>query len=398
MKLKVITYTCCFIIAVSVLTALLLWKSQVEYTAHDAVQFAASQEHENPSLYVSGNDSDRLYADTSVTSPSVGQTTKKVHPEPLALASIPYWDQKRAFASFKQHVDLFDMVSLFWYRLEHEGDIAPYKYAVEDQYIVDFAHEHGVKVFGLIANLPEEENWNAHYVEHAIGDEESRKRHISDILDLVEEKNFDGIDIDYEFLNDDQTNDFTTFVNELAAALHSKGKLLRVAIHPQLAGTETRGQDIAALTGADILAIMTYDEHWESSDPGEIASTPWIREVLQYTQSLGIDMSRVFIGIPFYGYDWKKGINGWENADGLTYGEVVSLINMYNPSVQFNEGDTSPHFSYKDASGITHQVWFEDVRSFEERMPLVHEFGVAGVFFWRLGGEDAQIYDSPVYP
>ncbi len=34
------------------------------------------------------------------------------------FGSIPYWDQPRAVAMFKKHVELFDLISVFWYRLD----------------------------------------------------------------------------------------------------------------------------------------------------------------------------------------------------------------------------------------------------------------------------------------
>lgn len=313
---------------------------------------------------------------------------------PLKIfGSIPYWDQPRAVAMFKKHVELFDVISVFWYRLDDSGDIVTYDYAKEDASLITFAHENDVKVLALIANLPENDDWDATLVENVIGDEASRTAHIADILALVEKRNFDGVNIDYEFLRNRQAENFTTFIAELGEALSAKGKILAVAIHAQTEGGPTRGQDIAALQEhVDILSFMTYDEHWETGEPGPPASLPWVREVLEHARSLGVDMQKIFMGIPLYGYDWPEEGGGWGSATGREYEEIVKIANSNDVDVLFDENAQTSYFFYEQ-DGVRRQVWFENVKSFTPRISLAEEFGVAGVMFWRQGREDERIYD-----
>jgi len=72
------------------------------------------------------------------------------------FGSIPYWDQDKAVQVFKAHPGKFDIISLFWYRLDEQGNIVKYTDAREDLSIIDFARRNNVKVLALIANLPEE--------------------------------------------------------------------------------------------------------------------------------------------------------------------------------------------------------------------------------------------------
>jgi spore germination protein YaaH len=309
------------------------------------------------------------------------------------FGAIPYWDQARATAVFKKYVDYYDAISLFWYRLTDTGRIVPYASAKEDLSIVEFAHQHGIKVFGLIANLPENGEWDNERVQLVIGTREARAAHIADLLVLAKAKNFDGINIDYEFLDDEQTEAFTAFINELGAALHKEGKLLRVALHAQRRGSETRGQDIASLTGADYLSIMMYDQHWETSDPGPLASIRWAREVLEHLRQLGVPMHKVLMGIPLDAYDWVHIDDGeWGEAVGLQYADVVRIANTYDVEVKFSEREQAPYFNYYKGDAY-HEVWFENVKSFEPKFRLAQEFGLGGVGLWRMGREDKRIYD-----
>lgn len=318
--------------------------------------------------------------------------TPTYHGDMQVFGSVPYWDQARAIKVIKDNVETFDVVSVFWYRLDEDGSIVKYRDAKEDLAFVEYAQSEDIQVLALIANLPEDDDWDPDRVYAAIGDENDRAAHIASIVELVVSKGFDGAYIDYEFLRNRQTETFSTFIRELAAALHAEARILGVAVHAQTPGGATRGQDLVALQAADIISFMTYDEHWETGSAGPVASLPWVRRVLEHAVDLGLDMRKVFMGIPLYGYDWPRQGNGWGHATGIEYEEAQARIKRYEATVEFDTNAVAPRFTYS-ASGVEHQVWFEDVRSFEAKYELAQEFGVGGILFWRQGREDMRIYD-----
>ena len=332
-----------------------------------------------------------------------GVKTEKFVPKiPYFRASIPYWDQTAAFASFEKNVNLFNFVTVFWYALQSDGGIQKYSYAVEDKTIITFAHENNVKVFGLIANLPDEDgsgSWDYRRVDKVIRTPEERSKHIEEIVTLVQEMNFDGISIDYEQLKSSQKANFSVLIEQLATVLHSKGKLLGVAIHPKTGEgkpNENNGsaaQDLLALSkSADQLYFMTYGEHWNESSPGPIASISWVKNVINYAISIGVPRKKIFMGIPLYGLDWPKMGSSYGTATGLTYSEVVSLIDQYKPKVAIDQQNSTASFTYIDG-GQNHEVWFENYQTVQTKLEFAKSLGIS-VTFWRLGGEDPQVWTT----
>jgi spore germination protein YaaH len=332
-------------------------------------------------------------------SPTASPQTPLPSPKPLIIknppkiyTSIPYWDQERALASFKQHVELIDYVSFFWYYLKPDGSIARYSSnAVEDWAAVEFARSKRVKTFALVANLPEEKgvDWEWRRVDRIISDPARRRQHVEDLVKLAER--FDGINIDYEELQESQTKNMGKLVQELGAALHEKGKILRVPVYARESKKITFGHDWKAIAeSGDQLGIMTYNEHYDGGEPGPIASIPWVRKSIEFAIEIGVPRDKIFMGVPLYGIDWPK--DGGKGR-GVEYDEVAKIITDYDAAPHYDQTSESPHLDYAE-NGNERIIWFENGKSIEAKVKLARELGIGGVALWRLGREDPAVWNA----
>lgn len=171
-----------------------------------------------------------------------------------------------------------------------------------------------------------------------LDDPTQRRRHVRNIVDLVVARNFDGIDLDYEVFAfgdsrstwDSIRPDWISFVRELGAALHARGKVLSVTI-PAVwrSGTTTTGywvyaqQDIAP--HVDRIRIMVYD--WSVSTAGPIGPMWWVRAVIDYSTNVAkVHPSRLQLGIPAYGRHWAvKRVATQTCPDGAVFRDSITL-------------------------------------------------------------------------
>ena len=51
-------------------------------------------------------------------------------------------------------------------------------------------------------------------------------------------------------------------------------------------------------------------------------------------------------------------------------------------------------FTYTDAAGVAHRVWYLDAHAVLAMLRIGREHGLA-VGLWRLGGEDQSLWSSP---
>lgn len=308
-------------------------------------------------------------------------------PPPSVAIWYPTWDTTNAWSSLQNNIDVIDEVSPVWYSLETDGTIYTDPIG-EDKNFIDYVHNHKSKIIPLIGNA-----FDPVRTHNVITNPTLKTRHIGDITRIVVGNNYDGFDIDYENLYASDRNAFTAFISELASSLHQQGKILTIAVHAKTYEPGdwpgAQAEDWAALGAAvDRFRIMTYDYSYYFSGP--IAPYQWVSDVINFAKTK-VDSSKIVMGIPYYGYDWK--INGGGNpGTGLSWLEVQNLINLYSPTLNWSEtflGKLSRErwFEYKIGTD-NHQVWFSNHESLPYRLDLVNSLGIKGIAIWRLGSED----------
>ena len=317
--------------------------------------------------------------------PPAPTPTAKPSPTPTPHAyQITIWAPYIGFMEQKTLTDnagLLSEVNFFWYELGADGEI---RGGVQSVAGLQAARAAGLRALPSIHNG----GFDRERVAAIIHDPQRRAQHIDAIVQLVMENDYDGVDIDYESLYAEDREAFTTFIQELARALHQQNKLLSTTVHPKTGEGGTCGgpqaQDWARLGAvSDEFKIMIYDLHHGASEAGPIAPLDWADAVLTYAESQ-VEPAKIFMGVPFYGYDWVG-----SKGESIEWRQAVKRAKMYNARVQRDASSGEAWFSYDDGR---HTVYFNDAETLQGRLSLMLEKhpAIAGLSIWRLGGEDPQ--------
>ena len=152
--------------------------------------------------------------------------------------------------------------------------------------LVGRSHQNGVKVLISIGGWGQDEQFK-----QIAADQKKRAVFISETIKILNEYDFDGVDIDWEYPNPGQSaKSFTNLMRELRAAI--PGKLLTAAV---ISSGDEFGQGIPAETFAlvDFINVMTYDE------PNH-ATLKQFTDGLDYWLARGVPPEKLVPGIPFY--------------------------------------------------------------------------------------------------
>lgn len=283
-----------------------------------------------------------------------------------------------ALDSLRAYRRLLTGIVPFWYTIHRDGSIT----GQADPSVLRLAERWHLLVFPLIQNMA-----GAPVYRRLLQDPLATARALDNILALVEQEGYDGVNLDMEAIAPEDREAFSRFVSRLAAILHAYGYYLTLSVPAETEDEPrnpwTGAYDYRALgRAADLVMIMAYDQHSVLSSPGSIASTGWVEQVVHYATRV-IPPSKLILGIPAYGYDWQQGSPG---AVALSYAQAVALADKYAG------GDLAVnHFSfYRD--GVLNQVWYENAATFAKKVSLAIGYNLRGIVLWRLGIEDPAIW------
>ncbi|GEM_PF-4264146 len=174
--------------------------------------------------------------------------------------------------------------------------------------------------------------------------------HINNILALISTHAYDGIDIDYEDVTSDLTDQYIHFLSALRDRLQSN-KRLAVDVP---AGAIQMWTRIGAVV--DELKLMAYDYHYAGSTPGPVTPLPQLDATVAKAEQSGVPLSRIWICLPWYGYDWPTGATG-------------RYIAADDPAAQ-------GQVTYDDERIVhtaTHTAYFQDSASFAAKLALLRQ-------------------------
>ena len=239
------------------------------------------------------------------------------------------------------------------------------------------ARKHKVKVLGMVHNFVLPDGFNAKAMSLMLNDPKKVKAAVATLVSFVKKDSLDGIDLDFESLALADRKAYSSFVADLAKALHAQKKLLSVTVHPKESEPGNwdgpKAQDWKAIGAvADRVKIMCYDVHWSTSEPGPIAPTEWVVRVAKFALTQ-MPASKVDIGVAWYGYDWRQ-----KPALSLTYADLSRLpFRMDASSGELTQGPS---------------VFFSGREAFEQKVAALKALGLNKVSGWYCGSEEPDVW------
>jgi len=201
---------------------------------------------------------------------------------------------------------------------------------------------------------------------------------------------YGGIVLDLEMIPAKAQTAFRNLVVELASDLHSRGWKLYVAVpagDPDL--------ELAPLARhADALIVMNYDQHFDRTKAGPVASHGWFTANLLRIMKT-VPAEKLICGIGNYGYEWPKGQSA---SRSLSVPDAWSNARRTGARIKFDGKDMNPRYTYTNAARVKHDVWFLDAVTALNQMRVAAKLGVNSFALWRLGAEDGalwQVWDQP---
>ena len=277
-------------------------------------------------------------------------------------------------------------LSIFSYGFTVEGDLIPP--LINEDFMIEAAVNTNTLPILTLTPFGANGNFDNTLISAIVNAPVSRAVLIENLLTVMRAKGYGGLDIDFEFIKAEDRDAFTEFVRVCTERMNQEGFQVSVALAPKTSAMQRgllyEGKDYRALGEvANHVLIMTYEWGYTYGPPMAVAPLNMVRNVIEYAVT-EIKPAKISMGIPNYGYDWalpyERGVTRAQTIGNI---EAVRIAVQQGVEIKYDEVAQTPYFNY-DMAGTTHEVWFEDVRSLQQKFNLIKEFGLRGPGYWQI--------------
>lgn len=305
----------------------------------------------------------------------------------------PYY-MGNAYQSY--NFNLLTTIAYFSYDVNPETGNYRSEYPINDWKttgLIDSAHVKGCDVLLTVTNHGASNN------EIFLNNLTAQQNLIDSLISLLELREADGININFEELPTGVTGQMTAFVKSVSAVLKQINPKYQVTLALP-AVDHTEAYDIEEIMPfIDRFVIMGYDYQSGTSDaPGPVAPLPpkgkentdqnnLMSSVDSYVAK-GLPQSKMILAFPYYGRVWEASDTSYSDAqfvEALTYRSIRTNYEPIYPA-QFDTSSTSYFFEYLDTTtGKQVQCWFDNEKSLSIKYDWVNKEKLRGIGIWALG-------------
>lgn len=269
--------------------------------------------------------------------------------------------------------------------------------------IVSAAHQAGVPVLLSVGG------WNSRENFIRVIETDQQNKLISNLISILETHNLDGLDLNIEPIEDEDTGYYKNFVHELHAALQQINPPL--ADKPFLtAATSWQSEMFGQIhTNFDQINVMTYNYSnawegwvtWHNSPvysgghtfPNEDKLLPSVEKDIKRFLDAGLPEDKIGIGIDFYGYVWSGQVNAplqsWSSLPPKVQADIpyhAIMDSLYSPEYYVWDGHVkAAYLSIDKADSVSNRfVSYEDEKSIQAKFDYLRENRLGGVIIWEL--------------
>lgn len=277
--------------------------------------------------------------------------------------------------------------------------VSTHSWATDDA--VDSALANGVKV-DLCVTL---------FSNHAtfLGNATAKQTLITNLINLVQTRGANGVNIDFEGLPSAQSASFTSFMVDLCTQMHNSIPGSQVSICLYSVDWSNVFDETSLNPYVDMFIIMGYDYYYGGSATAG-PNDPLYNFLTSYNYTLtksitsylnaGITPSKLILGLPYYGKQWATTDNSVGSSTTATgtspFYNTVRTNSSGNYSTKlWNITSFTPYYAFQ-SGGQWYQCWIDDAYSLGKRFDMINQRGIGGMGIWALGYDDGytELWDK----
>lgn len=205
-----------------------------------------------------------------------------------------------------------------------------------------------------------------------IATKESREEHINEMMNVINQYELHGVEIDFEKVREKDWKKLITFYSELYQRLHKEGKTLRIVLEPRTPIEKLK------LPKGPTYVMMAYNLYGTHSGPGPKADFAFLTKLTKKMSKLP---GKPIVALATGGFDWAEN----SKTTSITEKQAAELALKSNSPIKHDSASGSIHFTYLDENNMKHTVWYADSETLSQWITKLKKNGYHKVAIWRLG-------------
>ncbi len=253
--------------------------------------------------------------------------------------------------------------------------------------VIKTARDYGLKIEPILNNA-KGGTFDPDRVRDLLNSPLKQQRLAVAVATWLKQQNFQGLNLDFENLREEDYPRLVPFVGLLKAAFAPNHLELSIDVE---ADKDLPLKEFSE--ACDFVVLMAYDQHAAEDPPGPVAGIDWVQEKVDKALE-AVPSEKLVMGVGAFAYDWTVGSK--EPAKSMSYQEA--LLNAKSEQdkpedvVNFDSDSLNSNFEYEDEDGKTHKVWFLDAVSAFNQWQFARQDDLRGSAMWVLGQEDPSIW------
>jgi spore germination protein YaaH len=266
--------------------------------------------------------------------------------------------------------------------------------------LIPLAHSFGTKVVLTVTNFGSSKNTVL------LSSPAKRQTLINTLVTLIQSRNADGVNIDFESVPLSQRQNLVTFMTDLSNTFHTQFVDSHISICLPAVDWNNSFNTPALNNVCDLMLIMGYDYYWSSASvAGPCApfesngfwGSYYVKNSVNYYLAQGANANKLALGVPYYGYQWPTQ-TGDIKSNTTGTGTAYSYSTMKNNSNSYGRIWDSYSLTpwYKFQSPSWYQGWYDDSISLGVKYDYVNAQNLKGIGIWALSydGSNTELWNT----
>ena len=289
-------------------------------------------------------------------------------------------------------------LSVYNYRIMEDAVIIDYG---EDNEVIKLTKEYNTLPLLMISAFSPTGELNLESVYEYLLDNEMQDRLFQEMLRIIKQKGYYGINIMIGNLKDYNQNLYINSFTKLSRVLRNEGYYFMLTINTDYGETT---DDVSAYENIDFNSIsqlvdrITFLQNiWEKRKlpPAPISDISLIEPFIKQVAS-SVSSKKISIGKPLIGYDWTLPFApNISSVYSLSLNSAITLAYEQRVTIQFDEQSQTPYYTYIKANvngPENHIVWFIDARSIKALEEIIIDNNLIGTGLWNITSFNQQLF------